>query len=107
MKICLVEFNDSNMAGYRWKWQFFANRTADGRFTVSCKQTVEEESALRIPARRGLRNGAEVYDALSSLMDEASYSLSEANKKSAAERLMSIDARLAAEFLTQSQALEE
>ena len=71
MKKPILHFDESNMAGYDWSWTFFLNKTIDGRFTVSAKQTVCEDGAIRIPARRGLRDGVDVYGALYAIVDGA------------------------------------
>ena len=106
MTITLLEFEDSNMAGYVWKWSFFLNRTANGCYTVSCQQTVYKEGARRIPARRGLRDAVEIYDALCCLIDEAGYSLDD-HFEQIVDAIRPLDRKLADDFVAAPAELEK
>ena len=87
------------MAGYEWSWTFFLNRTARGRFTVSCKQRVNEDAAHRIAAKQSLRDGAEIYGALSQLMLEAGYELGDHDLSAIAEKIGEVSASVVDEFV--------
>jgi hypothetical protein len=107
MRSVILKFEDANMAGYEWSWAFFLDETADGRFTVSCKQTVKGDAALRIPARRGLRDGAEVYGALRDLMDEAGYSIEGHDLAKIICAVKAVDPALLNDFLNGEAILEQ
>src|SRR5262249_55446225 len=87
MKVEILTFSDSNMAGYEWSWSFFVNRTANHRFTLSCKQTVLEDTPTKIPAVVGLRDATEIYSALSGMLHEAGCSLPELDQNKIAAAL--------------------
>jgi hypothetical protein len=107
MQSVILEFNDANMAGYEWSWAFFLDKTADGRFTVSCEQTVKEEEALWIQDRSGLRDGAEVYGALRDLMDEAGYALKGYDLAEISRAVKAVDPALVDDFLNGEAILEQ
>jgi hypothetical protein len=98
-KRAILHFTDANMAGYEWAWTFFLNKTADGKFTVSCKQTVYEDSPQRIRSRRGLRDGVDVFDALRSLVWEAGYTLSDDDLATVAGEVKQVEPSLVDDFL--------
>lgn len=54
---------------------------------------------MRIAARRGLRNGVDVYEALVEIVKESGYSLDEGDLPAIARRLAEIDPALAPEFI--------
>jgi hypothetical protein len=107
MPVAILHFSDSNMAGYEWTWTFYLNRTANGRFTVSCKQMVTEESALRVPARKGLRDGADVYGALEEVVSEAGYCLDDFDAGPIASEVKKVDPSLVDQFLRGPEILEQ
>jgi hypothetical protein len=98
MKINLIELKDSNMAGYIWKWIFTLNKTKNGKFTLSCKQIVNEGNAYKIPAAKGLKDSVEIYDALNIMMSEAGYSLDDHSLDEIANKILIIDQKIAKEF---------
>jgi hypothetical protein len=97
--ISILHFDDSNMAGFEWSWSFFLNKTAGGRFTVSAKQTIRKYSAMRIAARRDLRDGVDVYEGLAAIVSEAGYSLADWDLQAISKKIAEIDATLVPEFL--------
>ena len=107
MRSVILEFSDSNMAGYEWSWIFFINRTADHRFTASGVQTATEGPILRIPARRGLRDGAEIYAALAELVSEAGYELADYDLQEVAKKVGQVDPTLVSDFLNGETIIEE
>lgn len=107
MPVAILHFSDSNMAGYEWTWTFYLDRTANGRFTVSCKQMVTEESALRVPARKGLRDGADVYGALEEVVSEARYCLDDFDAGPIASEVKKVDPSLVDQFLRGPEILEQ
>ena len=107
MRLVILELSDSNMAGYEWSWIFSLNRTADRRFTVSGVQTAREGPILRIPARKGLRDGAEIYAALEELVSEASYRLADHDLQDIAKKVGEVDPTLVSDFLNGEAVTEE
>ena len=100
MKINLIEFNDSNMAGYSWKWMFDLNKTVNGKFTVSCRQIVNEDNPYKMPAAKGLKDAVEIYDALEIMMSEAGYSLDDQSLDDISNKIMKIDEGIGKDFLS-------
>ncbi len=94
------------MAGYEWSWTFFLNKTIDGRFTVSAKQTVNEDGAARIRARRGLRDGIDVYEALFAIVDEAGYHLNH-DLEAISRKIGEVDQSLVTDFLNGEELSEQ
>jgi hypothetical protein len=66
MKQSILSIHDTNMAGDSWRWNFYLERKADGAHTLSYEQIFEDEP-LAIDPVNGLRNGADIYDALCSI----------------------------------------
>lgn len=95
------------MAGYDWSWTFFLNKTIDGRFTLSAKQTVREESAMRISERQGLRDGVDVYEALCEMVGEAGYHVPDYDLESIAAEVAEVDQSLADAFLNGEELSED
>jgi len=107
MKVEILSFSDGNMAGYEWSWSFFASRTTNGRFTLSCRQTVQEDEPMEIPPVAGLRDAAEIYEALSAMVDEAGWSLPDLDQKKIAVALSRLDPGLESAFLAAPKWIEE
>jgi hypothetical protein len=98
-RISILQFGDANLAGSDWTWSFYLNKTANGRFILNATQTVSEGSPMRIAARRGLRNGVDVYEALVETVEESGYSLDERDLPAIARRLAEIDPGLEPDFI--------
>jgi hypothetical protein len=94
------------MAAFEWSWTFFLNKTFDGRFTVSAKQTVRAESAMRIPARRGLRDGIDVYEALYAIVEEAGYHLPDHDLEEISRNIAEVDRALVSDFVNGAELSE-
>jgi hypothetical protein len=107
MRSVILKFNDANMAGFEWSWTFFLDKAADGRFTVSCKQTVKEDMPLTRPARNGLRDGAEVYGALRDLVYEAGYALEGYDLAEISRAVKAVDPALVDDFLNGKAILKQ
>jgi hypothetical protein len=107
----ILEFSDDNMAGSEWTWSFFLNRTANGRFTVSCSQKVSDGGRQQLTlAARGLTNGAAVYAALVEMVEDAGYAIDDDSIPDVAGEIAKIDSLLVVEFVnafSQARALEE
>jgi hypothetical protein len=57
-----------------WSWEFQLEREAGGSHTLSCEQIFEDDP-LEIDPVSGLRNGADIYEALRSMLDNCGYHL--------------------------------
>jgi len=69
-KICLLEWSDSNMAGYDWSWQITLTFRKDNTYSVGAKQFVKEPPAYRVPSIYPLRNGKEVKEAIETIFQD-------------------------------------
>jgi len=90
MKQLILEFSGSNMASYSWSWEFYLTSSKRGKLTLSARQIVSEDAPMRIDPVRELHNGADVYEALSAMVEEAGYSLEENDLPAIANEIRSI-----------------
>jgi len=103
----ILEIDDSNMAGYEWTWTFYLNKTVRRRFTLSAKQTVSNDRPMSMASRRGLRDGVDIYDALTSMISELGYHLPDYNLEKVATCIARLEPALAADFLGGEQLSEQ
>lgn len=106
MKKRVYHIGDENMAGSVWGWSFFVNRTANGRFTVSCSIKSSEPAFYKPDAESDLRTGAEVYRSLTCMIEEAGYCewLPDDDIAEIAAVLQTIDGVATAEFVAAANA---
>lgn len=97
MKHLILSFSDSNMAGFRWRWEFYVQRYAKA-WRVSARQIVEEESPMVIEPRPGCTDGADIYEALRAMVEEAGYSLDPDDLQDIGKILAELDPKVADEF---------
>ena len=77
---------------------FDLNKTSIGKFTLSCKQIVNEGTAYKIPAAKGLKDAVEIYDALKVMMSEAGYLLEDYSLDEIANKITIVDQDIGKEF---------
>jgi hypothetical protein len=97
----LTRVTDSNMAGDTWRWNFHLERKAGGTQALSCEQIIEDDPLVIDPVN-GLRNGADIYDALRSMLDNCGYNLGDLNISAIAENIAKLDVAIAKQFSTPS-----
>ena len=99
MKTRILTFSDNNMARSSWRWNFYLE-DEDGRaYGLSCEQvTTDDDEAMIIEPVSGLRRGADVYNALDSMLSEAGYSLEENELASISAKIAKLNRRLAEQF---------
>jgi hypothetical protein len=98
MKTRILTFSDSNMAGQSWRWNFFLEDEKDRAYRLSCEQIVTDDEAMMIEPVSGLRRGADVYNALDSMLSEAGYSLEEDELALIGAKIAKLNRRLAEQF---------
>jgi hypothetical protein len=106
MKTRILTFSDSNMAGQSWRWNFFLEDEKDRAYRLSCEQIVTDDEAMMIEPVSGLRRGADVYNALDSMLSEAGYSLEEDELALIGAKIAKLNRRLAEQFERGPQLLE-
>lgn len=74
-QVKLIEFDDGNLAGFSWSWEFVLTKRKDGTFSLRCKQTTADPPAMKIPHIHPIQSGEELYVALESMVSEAGYSV--------------------------------
>jgi hypothetical protein len=98
VKQLILSIHDSNMAGDSWRWNFHLERKAGGTHILSCEQISEDEPLVIDPVN-GLRNGADLYEALSSMLDNCgSYHLGDQDISAIAEKIAKLDVAIAKQF---------
>jgi hypothetical protein len=99
MKHLLYKSSESNIAGFDWDWHFFLNKTTRGSYTLSCKETGgEPEYRTRIPSKKGIRTGEQLYDLLMKMIEETNIGLDESNIDTINEAIRSFESQLGDEF---------
>jgi hypothetical protein len=99
VKMTILTFSDGNMAGFSWSWNFNLEEQKGGAYGLSCEQaTTDDDEAIMIDPVSGLRSGADVYNALESMLSEAGYSLAEHELASIGAKIAKLDRRLAEQF---------
>ena|SRR5271166_4284915 len=94
------------MAGYSWRWNFYLEDEKGGAYRLSCEQVVTEDEAMTIEPVAGLRHGADVYDALDTMVSEVGYSLDETELPTIAAEIAKLNATLADQFKRGPELLE-
>lgn len=107
MKRLIYKFSDSNMAGYSWSWEYYLTSPKRGRLTLTGRQIVSDDEPRRIDPRRGLRDGVDVYEALSAMIEEAGYSLAADDLPAIAREIVVLDADVAEQFSNGPELAEE
>src|SRR5258706_15990350 len=102
MKQSILSIHDTNMAEDSWRWNFHLERKAGGTHALSCEQIFENEP-LVIDPMSGLRNGADIYDALSSMLDNCGYHLGDQDISAIAEKIAKLDGAIAKQFSAPSE----
>lgn len=69
-RINVMTWDDSNMAGYDWRWQIFVTKRKDGTFSVGGRQICEGEPAYRLSGIYRLKGGAQLKEGLESLFGD-------------------------------------
>jgi hypothetical protein len=113
MKWKILTVADGNMAGYSWRWNFYLEDKKVGGYTLNCEvldceEIDTEHESTTIEPVAGLRHGADVYDALDTMLSEATgYRLDETElaTKAAAE-IAKLNANLADQFKRGPEILE-
>lgn len=98
MKQLILSFSDSNMAGYVWQWQFFLGRTLDGTYELTSEQIVNEDEPREIDPKIGLRDGADVYEALQETLAEIGLSPDDFDLSATADKIANLDRAMADQF---------
>jgi len=87
------------MARSSWRWNFYLEDENDGAYGLSCEQvTTDDDEAMIIEPVSGLRRGADVYNALDSMLSEAGYSLEEDELALIGAKIAKLNRRLAEQF---------
>src|SRR4051812_560656 len=86
-KTLIFELGDSNIEGFEWTHSFRLNRLKDRSMSLSHKNTVNDGEAFRIAAKRRLKDGVDVYEALAEQLGELGYDLADYDTESIANRL--------------------
>jgi hypothetical protein len=103
MKQLILSISDSNMPGDTWQWNFYLEREAAGTHTLSCEQIIEDDPLVIDPVD-GLRNGADIYEALSSMLENCDcYHLGDQDTSAIAEKIAKVDVAIAKQFSAPSE----
>ncbi|MBP0465885.1 hypothetical protein J5Y09_18305 [Roseomonas sp. PWR1] len=97
MKPMILSFADANMAGFSWRWEFYVERKAKG-FRLSARQVVCEDIPTVVDPVDGLRDGADIYRALDSMLCDVGYSLNQDDVPEISRRIAILDPKAADEF---------
>jgi hypothetical protein len=100
MKAVILEFSDSNMAGYEWSWVFSLTRGEKGSVTLLAEQRggdSEDEESKIVPVR-DLSDGADLYEALEGMLQETGYDILDMDLASVEQRMASIAPKLLENF---------
>ena len=113
MAITLLEIEDSNMAGSVWRWTFTLAGTK-GNYGVSVKQENiesdpddDELPPWEIESVVGLRSGADIHEAMSSIMDEIGYEIDNFDIQEIGDRIGEVDPIAGDQFVQGVQLLEQ
>jgi len=69
-KICLMQWSDSNIAGYEWSWKVTLTFLKNKKFSIGAKQTTREPPTFFLPSIYPLNNGKEVKEAIEILFKD-------------------------------------
>lgn len=98
MKKQILTLSDSNMAGDTWRWYFFLDGETGGAYSLSCEQILNGDAGSPIEPVTGLRRGADVWNALNTMMSDAGYSLAEFDLSEIAAEIAKLNVNLANQF---------
>lgn len=98
MKRLILKFAECNIAGYSWGSNFYLERKEDGTYSLSCRQG---------DPVMGLRDGADIYEALDEILSEAGHSLGGQDLCAVADKIAKIDAGVAEQFRNGPELLQQ
>ena len=106
MKRRILVLEDSNLAGFRWRYSFWLSRARDGSFSLTFRQSVRGEGRLDVLPAHELRSGLDVYRALAEMLGVVGYDVNEADAETITEELVQFDSELASQFREAPQLIE-
>jgi hypothetical protein len=117
MKQLILVLHDSNMAGYSWRWCFYLERQEDGRYALTGEQDeavsfgpdgerTRDEQVETVAPIPDLRDGADVYEALATMLSDQGYSINNYDLGEIAQAISAVDPAAAEQFLHGEELLE-
>jgi hypothetical protein len=112
LAITILEIEDSNMAGSVWRWTFTLAGTK-GNYSLSAKQENiesdpddDELPPWEIESVVGLKRGADIHEAMSSIMDEIGYEIDSFDLQEIGEKIGEVDRVAGDQFFRGEKLLE-
>ena len=109
--LTLWSIDDSNMAGFEWRWDFVLTRSVDGTYKATATQydffAEECEEPWELDPRTSLRSGREICSAVQAMVNDAGYYADEDFLERVALKLDEYDQAIAEEFRCEIAALAE
>ncbi len=109
MKQEIFVFHDSSMARQEWYWKFVLE-TEEGKFVLSAEQSFdcgeEEADPLEIEPKRGLKSGADIYEALRDMLGEIFEDIENIDLMPISVEIAKFDAKTADQFSRGQKLLE-